>query len=314
MGSIKTRQNTPIDTGVPIRHKCPIMSKMQNQLSQGRLASIIVGAAKFRMLFSFIAAIVSSAFVFTAGADGVVITSLGSNGALTWSNNISNAVYSVQWAPSLTSTWSASWGSLKGLPATPGAFKTLSVPMYYRIMANTNKNILLSDDFADGNDQGWFRLGGNWSVTNGQYIAFIGTSSNCYSLAGSQSWSNYTYRASVKAEHLNNDFGLVFNAQGTNDFMRFTMSGVEGPRISHMKRVNGDYDSQAELAQIVSTPSLQPNTWHTFQVVTHSGNVFAFVDDELVAYAIGLPFATGLVGLMTDEPNIACDEILVVGQ
>lgn len=186
--------------------------------------------------------------------------------------------------------------------------------MFYRVVAKTNKTILLADDFQDGNDSGWLRLKGVWSVTNGQYQSVSSFYADRYALAGFQSWSNYNYRARISAEHFNNDLGLIFNAQNNNEFMRFTVSEADGPRISQMKLVNGDYESQAELAQVVSAPSLQTNTWHTFSVVTHSGNVFAFVDDELVAYALGLPFSTGYVGLMTDEPNITCDEVLVVGE
>jgi len=51
--------------------------------------------------------------------------------------------------------------------------------------------------------------------------------------------------------------------------------------------------------------------WYTLTVITHERNAFAFVNDDLVAYAMDLPYAGGFVGFMTDEPTITCKEILV---
>jgi len=60
------------------------------------------------------------------------ITSFG-NGILTWSNSANSGYHSVEWASSLTGTWSATWQPLVDIPAVPG--KTAqNVPMFYRVV------------------------------------------------------------------------------------------------------------------------------------------------------------------------------------
>ena len=64
-----------------------------------------------------------------------VITSFSGNGTLTWTAGLTNAAYTVQWAPSLSApTWTDSWGQLVGVLPT-GTTCTAAVPMFYRIVA-----------------------------------------------------------------------------------------------------------------------------------------------------------------------------------
>ena len=70
----------------------------------------------------------------TGFASEVTITSFGGNGMLTWTNAQLPAVCHVEWAPSLTSGWSRSWGDLTGILVT-NASQTVAVPMFYRVVS-----------------------------------------------------------------------------------------------------------------------------------------------------------------------------------
>jgi hypothetical protein len=99
----------------------------------------------------------------------------------------------------------------------------------------------------------------------------------------------------------------------TNNFMRFPVSGADGNtcRIAQDAFVGGGFEAVGEYASVVQKPRIIPGVWYTLTVIVHQQNAFAFVDDALVAYAMGLPFAGGFVGFMSDGPTITCKEILV---
>lgn len=76
----------------------------------------------------------------------VVITSFSGNGILTWTSSLSNAAYRVEWAPSLSATWTDSWQNLVGIQiATPTC--SVPVPMFYRVIAQHPPSYSFSDYF-----------------------------------------------------------------------------------------------------------------------------------------------------------------------
>jgi len=75
-----------------------------------------------------------AALTLAAPAQTIVINSFPGNGSLSWNGDATNFFqYHVEWAPSVTGPWSASWNSLTNLIATNGTM-TASVPMFYRVV------------------------------------------------------------------------------------------------------------------------------------------------------------------------------------
>lgn len=63
------------------------------------------------------------------------IDSFTRNGELSWSNYPGAMEYRVEWTPQLDrNRWTNSWDSLNGIAAT-GAYYTVEVPMFYRLIA-----------------------------------------------------------------------------------------------------------------------------------------------------------------------------------
>ncbi len=77
----------------------------------------------------------------TALAQSPDITSFQGNGQLTWTNSDTNLFYQVQWAASLTASnaWRSDYSSLRGIRSTNGS-TTVSVPMFYRVSASSNRS------------------------------------------------------------------------------------------------------------------------------------------------------------------------------
>lgn len=67
----------------------------------------------------------------------IEITSLTSNGRLTWTNSFTNGLFSVEWAASLPGTWHHNWDALAGFVVS-GHSNAVDVPMFYRLKCATN--------------------------------------------------------------------------------------------------------------------------------------------------------------------------------
>jgi len=79
-------------------------------------------------------------FSFMPYASGAVeITSLKANGSLSWDHTpaLAGGVFSVEWAPNLTSDWRSAWGSLSGL-AVEGSSGCVDVPMFFKVKARAD--------------------------------------------------------------------------------------------------------------------------------------------------------------------------------
>jgi hypothetical protein len=155
------------------------------------------------------------------------------------------------------------------------------------IAANT---VIFSDNFDDGNDDGWNQFLSTWSAATGEYVTFE-TEEDFYTFTGNATWSNYVFEADVKMDMWENDVGLVFyNQPGNTENIRFTISkdgdSVE-PRISWMQLFGNEYDVHSELATWTNTAlSLADDTWYRLRVEILGNNVYAYIDDVLFAWLV----------------------------
>jgi hypothetical protein len=74
-----------------------------------------------------------------AHASDIEITSLTSNGRLSWTNAPTNGLFTVQWASALSTNtdWRGDWNALQGFWVS-GPTSTVEVPMFYRVKCSTN--------------------------------------------------------------------------------------------------------------------------------------------------------------------------------
>ena len=183
----------------------------------------------------------------------------------------------------------------------------------FRVVRAVGDVTIFKDNFNDGVPDGWNEILGTWTMSNGEYVGTIaGYDDTLLAFAGDPNWSNYTIDARLKPDFTEslNDFGFVFYAQNANDFLRFTLGGEDtlaNPRISH--HVN--LESVAELATVVSQPTILNNQWYDVKLILSQDNVSAYVDRQLAAYASGLPFTEGFFGLIADDPVVHYDDIVV---
>ena len=70
-------------------------------------------------------------------AQDIEVTSLASNGRLTWTNSFTNGLFSIEWSPKLGTNWHNNWDSLQNFWVSGGT-NTVDVPMFYRVRCATN--------------------------------------------------------------------------------------------------------------------------------------------------------------------------------
>ena len=94
-------------------------------------------------------------------------------------------------------TWTTGRGRLVIVGAAVLAVAAVLVAVVPALGATTQ----LSDDFSDGNADGWSKSGGEWAVVNDGTPAFRQSkldSELARAFAGSNRWTNYTLQARVK--------------------------------------------------------------------------------------------------------------------
>lgn len=97
-----------------------------------------------------------------ASGQAPVITSFQGNGVVTWTNAMNtNAAYRIEWAATLNGPWHQTWQSLSWVEAQTNTTFSASVPMFYRVVMETNPpptGMVLVDtgQFLMGDDDlGW---------------------------------------------------------------------------------------------------------------------------------------------------------------
>jgi len=182
--------------------------------------------------------------------------------------------------------------------------------------------VIFSDNFDDGNDDGWNQFLSTWSAATGEYVTNVAPS-DFYTFIGNATWSDYIFEADVKMDMWENDVGLVFYSQpGYTEIIRFTISRTTlnsvWPRITWMQFLDdeGEYDPVSDLATFTNTAlTLVDDRWYHFKVEILGNTVSAYIDDVLFALADGpaLPFSSGGIGLVSDQETriTSFDNVLV---
>jgi len=86
-----------------------------------------------------VAGVLACVLTLALGVNGgdIVIASFDRNGRLTWTNSQTNVACHIEWASSLTGSWSRSWAELKDIHAMEYT-NEVCVPMFYRVASSTS--------------------------------------------------------------------------------------------------------------------------------------------------------------------------------
>lgn len=168
---------------------------------------------------------------------------------------------------------------------------------------------LLSDNFEDGNLDGWTRSGGSWSAgTDGTRVASqTSTSSDARALAGQAGWTNYAVQARVKALSFNGSdrfVAVLARAQSSTSYYYLTL---RSSNTVQLKKLSGGSSTTLSTASVTVTTG----TWYTLRIEVDGSTVRGFVNGGQVGSATDTQFGAGRPGLATFNTSAVFDDVLV---
>ena len=190
---------------------------------------------------------------------------------------------------------------------------------------------LFSDDFNDGNADGWTPVGsgGDWAV---EYDADFGsevysqgdttyTTTSTYDTYwrsyGDDSWTDYTFETKIKivsGGSLAPIAGIFFRVQGTGPTSGYYMFRVDarpntGPAL--IKSPNTILDGgHPGYPQFVNEPA-DIGVIYTLKVIVEGNNIKCYVDDEKKIEFTDSTYSTGRVGVGTFNAHTHFDDVLI---
>ena len=168
---------------------------------------------------------------------------------------------------------------------------------------------LFSDNFEDGNANGWTRSSGTWSVATDGSLVFrqTGTSADSRVRAGTSSWTDYAVQARVKATAFNGAdryVGLIARAQNSNHYYYLALQN--GNRLLLAKRVG---DASTTLASKSFT--FTTGTFYTLRIEAQGAALRGFVNGTLQLSTTDSEFSSGAIGGATYFASGAFDDFIV---
>ncbi|WP_117208222.1 pectate lyase [Allorhizocola rhizosphaerae] len=168
--------------------------------------------------------------------------------------------------------------------------------------SGANAATLFSDNFDDGNANGWTRSGGSWSVMSGAY-AQTGTSSDAKAQAGSTTWTTQSVTARVRPTSFGTNssraVGVVARAQSSSNYYSLVLT----PGGAQLRR-GATVLASASLA--VST-----GTWYTLTLNAGSSTLTGLVNGVQVVNATDSSYASGRVGFVSTYAAATFDDLVV---
>jgi pectate lyase len=169
---------------------------------------------------------------------------------------------------------------------------------------------LLSDNFEDGNADGWSKSGGTWAVVADGSQAYrqsnVG-SELARAFGGSTSWTNYTVQARVKPLAFDGSGRFVGISARTSGATKFYRLALLNSNRAELQAVNGS--SVTVIGGVSRTVST--GTWYTLRIEVSGTTIRGFVDNAQVASGTNTMEDNGRIALQTFHATASFDDVLV---
>jgi hypothetical protein len=177
---------------------------------------------------------------------------------------------------------------------------------------NTVLAATFSDNFDDGNANGWTTYGGTWAVESGQYSVEAGAGYK--SVAAGTSFTDFTYEADVmvSTDTVYSNAGLIFRVTspgvGGDSFYGYYVGiDAQQDRIQ-LGKMSNNWTEIATVAMTINT-----NTMYHMKVVTLGSNIKIYVTDMTTPKLdrTDTTHTSGAIGVRTFQTHAHFDNITV---
>jgi len=164
---------------------------------------------------------------------------------------------------------------------------------------------IFSDNFDDGNYDGWTVLDGSWSVSNGELIGENGTI-----LVGEDSWYDYSLTVRMRTLWQGNQTWnvarIMFRYIDENNYYALLLRSDGYVELAKMQ--NGVWKSNL----VTNYTGASPGEWHTFHIVLFRNETEVFMDGNLqFDYWDDEPIRHGKIALWAEGSKDAYDDVSV---
>jgi pectate lyase len=184
-----------------------------------------------------------------------------------------------------------------------GASTALTAALILTVGAMASAATLTSDDFNDGNANGWSTNGGSWSVSGGTYTQ-SGTGAAAKALSGSTSWSTVTATARVRPDGFGTNasraVGVATRVQSSSNFYALVIT----PTAVQIRK--GASTTLASAAFTATT-----GTWYTLSLSATGGTLVGSVNGTALVSTSDGSYATGRIGLVANYAAGSFDDVVV---
>ncbi|MEI7024822.1 pectate lyase [Paenibacillus sp. y28] len=162
---------------------------------------------------------------------------------------------------------------------------------------------VFSDDFNDGNANGWTVTHGTWDVvTDGTPVYRQTSSVEGRTYAGTSSWKDYTVQSRIKMDTFNagNRVLLAARYQDGNNYYAASLYNNNGGTLELRKKVGGTSTTLVSKSYALTT-----GTWYTVKLEVEGTALNMYVNGVLQLSATDSSIATGAIGLLTHSGAVA---------
>jgi hypothetical protein len=174
--------------------------------------------------------------------------------------------------------------------------------------------VLFSDDFEDGDANGWVTSGGTWAVTTDGTKVYAQTATGTgstvlLSAAGSVAWTDQIVEARVKA--------TSFGGQSTSYFValyaRFTGPASNNSYYSVLLRSDGKLVIRKGNSSIGSSVSanIVTGTWYTVRLECIGSNISAYLNGVLQSTVVDTSVTSGGIAVAMENATAEFDDVKV---
>jgi pectate lyase len=161
---------------------------------------------------------------------------------------------------------------------------------------------LFSDDFNDGDANGWQTSGGSWSVSSGTYNQ-SGMSADAKAQAGSTSWTGTSVQARVRPNGFGSNSSRAVGVAARAISMSSFYSLVLTPTAVQIRR------GTTTLAS--TTMTISTGTFYTLRLETFGTTLRGFVNQLPVVSASDATITRGRAGFVSSYASGSFDDIVV---
>ncbi len=169
---------------------------------------------------------------------------------------------------------------------------------------------LFSDNFNDGNADGWSKSGGDWSVVTDGSPVFEQSNSGselARQFAGDTGWTDYQVQVRVKPLSFNGSNRLVAIVSRSNSATKMYRLALINANRAELQAVNGGAITVIGSA----TVPVATGTWYTLRLETSGSTIRGFVNGTQIGSGTNTAQTAGRIGLVTSYASARFDDVSV---